>query len=44
VNAYRRVRCADGSTWYAKANIYKNTGVFYELQLAVCGRPLNARS
>lgn len=44
MNAYRRMRCADGSTWYAKANIYKNTGVFYELQLAVCGRPLNARS
>ena len=44
VDAYRRVRCADGSTWYAKANIYKDTGVFYELKLPVCGRPLSARS
>ncbi len=33
VDAYRRVKCADGSTWYAKANIYKDTGVYYELQL-----------
>ena len=42
VNAYRRVRCADGSTWYAKANVFKDTGVFYELRLPVCGRPLSA--
>jgi hypothetical protein len=44
VDAYRRVKCADGSTWYAKANVYKETGVYYELQLPVCGRPLSARS
>ncbi len=43
VTVYRRVRCADGTTWYARANVFKDEGILFELSLPVCGHPATNR-
>jgi hypothetical protein len=38
LSLYRRIRCADGSTWYSKADVSDTqTAVVYYLRLPVCG-------
>jgi hypothetical protein len=38
--AYRRVRCADGSTWYSLANVFSLVGSYNAvIRLPVCGDP-----
>ena len=40
VHAYRRVRCADGSTWYARASIFNTDGGYDSVvRLPVCVDP-----
>ncbi len=43
VTVYRRVRCANGSTWYARANVFKDEGILFQLRLPVCGHPATDR-
>lgn len=38
LSVYRRIRCADGSTWYSKADVSDTqTAVVYYMRLPVCG-------
>jgi hypothetical protein len=45
VTVYRRVRCADGSVWYSRADVFDlNSSYLFVVQLPVCEDRASARS